>query len=674
MEFYLLIPVIEVAFCVGLLVVLMTSGKRHIARRPFAMFLVLMAFWGVFVFMMRFSRTMEDALLWEKFILGAILTASLLFFQFSISLTSSRVSVKIMVPLYTAFFLVMALIPTNFVVRGMQAMWYGKAPVVGPAFPLFVLCAYVPLVFSSVMLIKLCRSRNVDERNRAQYILVGMIAMFIGATTDYLPSLGLNLYPLGIIGNILFCVIATSGMLKHNLLEMRVMARKGLSYALTGIVVFGTFGCLIYLLSYFFHNFMSPVSMTITIVATFIVATVFHPVLAQFQQTVDRWFFRGRYDHIQILKRFTEKTKDDLNLEGLSGALVNAAAAAMDSRGAYLLLPETPTGEYTTFIYAGQQPVNGLTFAVNSALVTTMQQQGIIDSTDMETIPSLLALTAYEQNIIRLNSIELMVPLRNEGELIGILFLTDKHSGELYTHEERRLLMKAASDVAANMRNATRFESLKQGHNKMEKVIDGIIHAITLVVETRDPYTAGHQRRVAELARRIAGEMGLSPWQQSGIYISGLLHDVGKIAVPSEILSKPGKISQYEFSIIKNHSQVGYDILQRIDFSWPVAKAVLQHHERMDGSGYPEGLSGEEIILEARILGVADVVEAMSSHRPYRPALGLTAALEEIIKGMGKLYDPTVARACLSLLEKNEMEFDRIMEAAASNEYTLELV
>jgi len=173
MEFYLLIPVIEVAFCVGLLVVLMTSGKRHIARRPFAMFLVLMAFWGVFVFMMRFSRTMEDALLWEKFILGAILTASLLFFQFSISLTSSRVSVKIMVPLYTAFFLVMALIPTNFVVRGMQAMWYGKAPVVGPAFPLFVLCAYVPLVFSSVMLIKLCRSRKVDERNRAQYILVG---------------------------------------------------------------------------------------------------------------------------------------------------------------------------------------------------------------------------------------------------------------------------------------------------------------------------------------------------------------------------------------------------------------------------------------------------------------------------------------------------------------------
>ncbi len=638
------------------------------------MFLVLTAFWGAFVFMMRLAPSNEAALLWEKLIFGAILTSSLLFFRFSVSLSAARVGLKVMVPLYTLYFLVIGLIPTDLIVKGMQTMWYGKAPVIGPLFPFFVLGAYAPLVLSTILLVKLYRSRNVDERNRAQYILVGMLAMFIGATTDYLPSIGLNLYPLGIIGNILFCVIATAGMLKHNLLEMRVMARKGLSYALTGIVIFGTFGCLIYVLSHLFRDFMSPISLTVTIVATFIAATAFHPVLAQFQQTVDRWFFRQRYEHIQILKRFTEKTKGDLNLEGLSGSLVTAAAAAMDSRGVYLLLPESPSGDYTMFIHAGQEPASDLSFPFGGALVTTMQQQGIIDSTDMETIPSLLALTGSEQNMIRQNGIELMVPLRNERELVGILFMTDKLSRELYTLEERRLLMKAASDVAANMRNASRYENLKQDHNKMERVIDGIIHAMTLVVETRDPYTAGHQRRVAELARRIASEMGLSAWQQSGIYISGLLHDVGKIAVPSEILSKPGKISQYEFSIIKNHSQVGYDILRRIDFSWPVAKAVLQHHERLDGSGYPEGLSGDQIILEARILGVADVVEAMSSHRPYRPALGLGAALEEIIKGMGKLYDPVVARACLSMLEKNEMEFDRIMEAAASNDFTLELV
>jgi putative nucleotidyltransferase with HDIG domain len=179
---------------------------------------------------------------------------------------------------------------------------------------------------------------------------------------------------------------------------------------------------------------------------------------------------------------------------------------------------------------------------------------------------------------------------------------------------------------------------------------------------------------VAELARAIAREMGLSEWQIMGIYVAGLLHDVGKVVVPTEILSKPGKINQYEFSIIKSHCRVGYEILQRIDFPWPVTQAILQHHERLDGSGYPAGISGEDIVLEARILGVADVVEAMSSHRPYRAALGLERALEEISQGSGVLYDSEVVAACLNLLKKNEPEFDRLMAAAANPEQALAAV
>lgn len=159
------------------------------------------------------------------------------------------------------------------------------------------------------------------------------------------------------------------------------------------------------------------------------------------------------------------------------------------------------------------------------------------------------------------------------------------------------------------------------------------------------------------------------------VYIAGLLHDVGKVAVPSEILSKSGSLNHYEFSIIKNHCQVGYEILQRIDFPWPVTKAILQHHERLDGSGYPEGLIGDDIVLEARILGVADVVEAMSSHRPYRPALGLESALQEISRSSGVLYDSNVVHACLRLLNKNKPEFDRLMAAAdAHHDFAMEPV
>ncbi|HUT68896.1 MAG TPA: HD domain-containing phosphohydrolase [Dehalococcoidales bacterium] len=672
---YLLIPIIEVIFCLGLLIVLMISGKRHVARRPFAVFLFFMTLWGFFIFMMRASPDIPTALLWERFVFWAILSASLFFYRFTISLTGLRPNKYFMYPLYISYFVVLGLVPTGLVVSGMQMMWYGKAPIVGPLFPLYVLCAYVPIVLSAMLLIKhYRRTRVIDERIRAQYIIVGIASMFIGATTDYLPVLGISMYPLGIIGNILFCLIATISMLRHNLLEMKVVIRKLATYSLTSLLIFCVIGSFIFLLSRFFPNFMSPVTLTITIIAVFLAASLFQPVLSRLQSTVDRWFFRERFDHIQTLRRFNHETKGDLDLEQLSSSLVNAVANGMQSQGVYLLLPSPATGNYATYMYSGRKSRGRLYFSANSPLVATMKQQNnVVDSTDLDVIPSLIGLTDYDRQTLEGNNIELLVPLKNNGHLAGMLLLGNKISRQPYSKEERRLLEMVSADVAVSIDNANLYENMKQKQSELQKAMDGVIHAVSLVVESRDPYTAGHQRRVAELARTIAKEMGLSEWQMMGIHVAGLLHDVGKVAVPSEILSKPGKISENEFNIIKNHCQVGYEILERIDFPWPVTRAILQHHERLDGSGYPQGLSGEDIILDARILGVADVVEAMSSHRPYRPALGLDSALKEISQASGILYDTEVVEACLALLKKNQPEFERIM-AAASTDSALETV
>jgi PAS domain S-box-containing protein len=201
-------------------------------------------------------------------------------------------------------------------------------------------------------------------------------------------------------------------------------------------------------------------------------------------------------------------------------------------------------------------------------------------------------------------------------------------------------------------------EELQHTTENLRKALGATIQAIALTVETKDPYTAGHQRRVADLARVIATEMGLAEKQIDGIRMAGVIHDIGKIYVPGEILSRPGRISDIEFSLIKTHPQVGYDILKTIDFPWPVAQIVLQHHERMDGSGYPQGLSGEEIMLEARIMAVADVVEAMASHRPYRPAHGIEEALDEVLQNGGVLYDPEVVDACLKLFAVKGFKFE----------------
>ena len=184
------------------------------------------------------------------------------------------------------------------------------------------------------------------------------------------------------------------------------------------------------------------------------------------------------------------------------------------------------------------------------------------------------------------------------------------------------------------------------------------ITAMAVTIGMRDPYTAGHQRRVADLACAIGEEMGLSEDQIEGIRMAGIVHDIGKMYAPAEILGRPGQLTEIEFSIIKLHPQAGYDILRSIQFPWPIAQTVLQHHERLDGSGYPSGLSGEDIILEARILAVADVVEAMASHRPYRPAFSIGRALDEVSQKRGVLYDPEVVDACLRLFVEKGVQLN----------------
>ena len=177
----------------------------------------------------------------------------------------------------------------------------------------------------------------------------------------------------------------------------------------------------------------------------------------------------------------------------------------------------------------------------------------------------------------------------------------------------------------------------------------GTIATVSKMMDLRDPYTSGHERRVGEVSVAIAAEMGLDANIQRGLRVAGNLHDVGKITVPAEILSKPGKLSALEFEMIKEHAAQGYEILKDIDFPWPVAEVARQHHERVDGGGYPRGLKGEEIVMEARVLAVADVVEAMSSHRPYRAGAGIERAVDEIESGRGTAYDTNVVDACLRL-------------------------
>lgn len=253
------------------------------------------------------------------------------------------------------------------------------------------------------------------------------------------------------------------------------------------------------------------------------------------------------------------------------------------------------------------------------------------------------------------------IPIETGAGMVGVLnfYIEEGHARSEKEVEFLRAVIAVLAGIIEHLRVQ---EKLKDALAMLRKALGGTIEVVASMIERRDPYTAGHQRRVANLARAIATEMGLSQDQIDAIRLAGVIHDLGKISVPVEILTYPGKLGDVEMALIKRHPDVGYETLKMIDFPWPIAQIVRQHHEKMNGSGYPLGLTGEQIMPEARILCVADVIEAMVSHRPYRPALGLEKAIDEISRNRGIFYDAMVVDAALKLLKEEGFQIDLEVE------------
>jgi putative nucleotidyltransferase with HDIG domain len=249
------------------------------------------------------------------------------------------------------------------------------------------------------------------------------------------------------------------------------------------------------------------------------------------------------------------------------------------------------------------------------------------------------------------------VPVFLDGEWWGVLGLSDRRRERPWTPGEERAMKATAAIVGAALWRARTSDELRRSEERLRRTLENSVYALAAMAEQRDPYTAGHQKRVAELSCEIARDLGLPEEKVEGIRIGALVHDVGKIGIPFELLTKPSLLTEVEFAVVRTHPAVGHSVLKTMDFPWAVADIALQHHEHLDGSGYPAGLCGEAICLEARIVRVADVVEAMACHRPYRPALGLGAALEHISRESGVLYDPGAADACLRLFYEKGFRF-----------------
>jgi PAS domain S-box-containing protein/putative nucleotidyltransferase with HDIG domain len=250
------------------------------------------------------------------------------------------------------------------------------------------------------------------------------------------------------------------------------------------------------------------------------------------------------------------------------------------------------------------------------------------------------------------------VPLQIENTVIGALVVQSYSDPLLYTEKDLAILKFVSGQIALAVERKKKEQQLQSSYVKLKSTMESTIYAIASLVELRDPYTAGHQRRVAELAYAIATSMGLPDGQREAVRMAAMIHDIGKINIPAEILTKPTQLTEPEFDIVKIHPKIAYDVLKKIVFPRPIAEIVLQHHERLNGSGYPRGLKGDDIMLEARILCLADVVEAMSSYRPYRPARGIEVTLAEISNNQDILYDREAVEICLRLFTEQAFSFE----------------
>ncbi len=250
------------------------------------------------------------------------------------------------------------------------------------------------------------------------------------------------------------------------------------------------------------------------------------------------------------------------------------------------------------------------------------------------------------------------VPLRLKHDVIGALVVQNYEDALAYKKRDLEILEFVSERLAAAIERRRVDDEVKKHIQRLKKTSTSIIYTMAKILELRDPYTAGHQQRVARLACAIAREMGLTEDEVDGIFLAALIHDIGKIYVPAEILNRPAKLNETEMDLVRTHPNIGYDIVKEIDFSQPVDRIVVQHHERIDGSGYPNGIDGKNIIMQARILAVADVVEAMASHRPYRPAMSLDATLKEIDRCRDTLFDGNVVDACMKVFRDCDFKFD----------------
>ncbi|NMD10490.1 MAG: HD domain-containing protein, partial [Acidobacteria bacterium] len=439
-----------------------------------------------------------------------------------------------------------------------------------------------------------------------------------------------------------YVLLTAYAILRHHLMNIDVIVKRTALYTILSTFVIGVYIAIILIFEVVFRSLTGYSSLAEKIIAAFIIALTFQPVRTLIEKTIDRIFARGKVDYQDALAKFTRSLGSVLDLRELVDLLVSISGI-LRAKNLAVMLRDEQRGRFKIVASTGlDSPLHKIGFDDFNDIVRVLNTTNKIITTD--DIKRLRSENVYKNLPGEVSALraEVILPIFVKGELDGILFLGEKRSEERYDRNDFSVLATLADEAGIAMENAKLYGSVKRTYFET-------VQALSLAIEANDEYTRGHSDRVTKIAVKIAKRIRLTRERIDTLKFAGILHDIGKIGVIKEVLHKPTKLSDLEFALIKNHPVVGEEIIKPVAFLDKIRPVIRHHHERFDGSGYPDGLRGKDIPFLSRIITVADAYDAMTSHRPYRSALSHETAVAEITKYAGTQFDPEIVQAFLEI-------------------------
>lgn len=625
--------------------IVIVSKPRNKLRIRFSYYLLAMAVWSVSAFLS--TSGLVDVLPWFKTMAAAPIAMMLSIYFFIQNLFGLRSKLAIPMLLYGLAAIVITL-SSDIVVEEAYlnqsgALFYQ----LGSYFWVVAIPGYILMLSSVVELVRGYQySLDANQRNRIRYLFIGLMVTILASLVNFTE---LGKYPIDIAANCVTAVIIAYAILRHQLLEIRIVLRYGLLYTLTSALFGLAYYVSISLVLFLSQRIIGQEVFLISIIVGAISGFLLSPIRTYAQIWVDRLFYREKYNANLMLQRLSQTTASLLELNKITNMILTEVVETLHIESASILINDPENGNIKVIAENGKGK-NILTNIRNDHPIIKWinKRNEILTRNDLTTNPIFKSMWDSERKEIDDFKVELFIPLHTKGEFVGLLVVGPKLSQQPYTSDDHLILSTLANQTAVAIDNARLYEELEQTFIQT-------ISALANAIDVRDTYTSSHSQRIANWAATIARHMEISPDEVRKIYWGGLLHDVGKIGIPDEILKKSTELSKEEWEIMKTHPIIGAKLISTIKKISGVAPIVEHSHERYDGLGYPHGIRGEDIPVGARIISVVDSFSAMRDDRPYKKPLSKTKAIAEIKNNAGTKYDPKIVDVFLELVNLEEI-------------------